>query len=141
MKDTHHITCPGFLPKRVKNQWGASLLCPSVPCPRPLLSLSGGLVGGKWRSQTSSLAVQRGSNAYCPGNSLSIRNCSHLTVPSQCGVQTCWKGVRKNLLGALEAPVLQAAAVPVIPEVCLQCLPGRHSVPVKGQVQNLTNQC
>lgn len=112
-----------------------------LSCPRPLLSLSGGLVGGKWRSQTSSLEVQRGSNAYCPENSLSVRNYSHLTFPSQCGVQTCWKGVRKNLLGALEAPVLPAAAVPVIPDVCLQCLPGRHSIPVKRQVQNLTNQC
>lgn len=141
MKDTHHITCPGFLPRRVKNQSGSSLVCPPLPIPGrkdspvpAFLCLSGGLVGGKWRSQTSSLeAQQRGNDFYCPRDSLSVHNYSHLPFPSHSDVQTCWKGVRKNLLGALEAPTFQAAAVPGIPDVCLSsaCLPGRNSITVK----------
>lgn len=83
---------PGVLP--TPSQGGKTTL----PC--LLLSLPGSLVGGNWRSQTSFLDIQQRGNIR---ESLSVPNHSH---PSHLS------GVKKNLLGALEAPAPQAAAAP-----------------------------
>lgn len=94
VKDMRHVMCTDFLPKKVKNQSISLLFFPGVlptpslggktTLPPPSLSLTGGLVDGNWRSQTSSLEVQQsGRDFCCPRDSLSILTHSYLTFSSQ----------------------------------------------------------
>lgn len=62
--------------------------------------------------------MANGGHKLLPWGSLSIPNLSYFTFLSQCDVQTCWKGVWWDLLGALEAPALQALAASGVPDVC-----------------------